>query len=241
MHRACQLYPYQLETLNWMLLQESGPSRGPDDRACSGGILADDMGLGKTLQTLCVIASAPFEVLRPGCVDALPSGCPTVKGGTLIIAPNAVLEHWRHNVESRFGGRLTAHVYHGTTRRLPEPLPAVVITTYDTARVDAGTLATVHWHRVVLDESQRIKNGMSSGVKAFDAVMTLWSNHRWCLSGTPVETHVKDWLSHFAFLRAQPFCNRSWFKSNFVESRPDQVMRVGVCVQVKRWAGESRC
>ena len=65
---------------------------------------------------------------------------------------------------------------------------AIVFTTYsklthDVASADSVLRSTL-WHRIVLDESQTIKNGCLPVTKSnkrstYHAIMQLWANHRW--------------------------------------------------------------
>lgn len=55
----------------------------------------------------------------------------------------------------------------------------------------AGLLFQIHWHRVVLDEAQSIKNPRTL---AAHAAWCLSAEHRWCLSGTPIQNSVRGCL-----------------------------------------------
>jgi SNF2 family DNA or RNA helicase len=52
----------------------------------------------------------------------------------------------------------------------------------------------VLWHRIVLDEAQSIKNGSTLSARA---AWALHAQHRWCLSGTPIQNSVDDLYSYF--------------------------------------------
>ena len=53
------------------------------------------------------------------------------------------------------------------------------------------------WHLVVLDEAQAIKNPLT---KITQLVCQLNARCRLCLSGTPIENHLGELWSYFAFL-----------------------------------------
>ena len=58
-------------------------------------------------------------------------------------------------------------------------------------------LHTVHWRRVVLDESQRIQN---TGAASTAAACSLTRRHSWLMSGTPAGRVVEDLLGQLLFL-----------------------------------------
>jgi SNF2 family DNA or RNA helicase len=77
--------------------------------------------------------------------------------------------------------------------------------------VSAPTVNCIcRWWRVVLDESQVIKNGSALVSKA---AIALAADHRWCLSGTPLQNSVDDLASPFAFLRYAPYDSAAGFKA----------------------------
>ncbi|KAL6568732.1 hypothetical protein OROHE_004416 [Orobanche hederae] len=67
---------------------------------------------------------------------------------------------------------------------------------------DGGTLARVKWSRIVLDESQTIKNHRTQVARA---CCSLRAKRRWCLSGTPIQNSVDELFSYFRFLRYDPY------------------------------------
>ena len=79
----------------------------------------------------------------------------------------------------------------------------------------AGPLYGINWHRVVLDEAQTVKNHRTGGAHA---VTRLKAQRRWCLSGTPMQNHVRDLLSYFRFLRYDPFNTPAGFAANISDA-----------------------
>jgi SNF2 family DNA or RNA helicase len=129
-----------------------------------GACLADDMGLGKTVQTLAMlIARAP-------------------NGPALVVAPISVAMNWQSET-ARFAPTLRIRAYH--QQRSLEDLGAfdLVIASYGMLQQDAEAFAKPHWHTVVLDEAQAIKN---SATKRSQAAMKLKADFRIIASGTPV-------------------------------------------------------
>ncbi|GAB67635.1 DNA helicase [Plasmodium cynomolgi strain B] len=114
-----------------------------------GGILADEMGLGKTIQSIGLIA---HDVCHNKLhlqnrnnqnknniiylIENTIKGFNFKKGGTLIIAPLALIYQWKQEIEKHTKeGFLTAYIYYGTSKDVTsEELSkySVVLTTYST-------------------------------------------------------------------------------------------------------------
>jgi superfamily II DNA or RNA helicase len=171
-----ELRPYQREGLNWLQFL-----RGYE----LGGILADDMGLGKTVQAL-----AHFLVeKREGRLDR----------PCLVVCPTSVVPNWVAEA-ARLAPELRVLSLHGPDRadRFHEIDNAdLVVTTYALLSRDADRLLPINWHMAVLDEAQAIKN---SAAKTTQLVCRLDARHRLCLTGTPMENHLGELWSQFAFL-----------------------------------------
>lgn len=170
------LRPYQQAGLNWLqFLREYG----------LGGILADDMGLGKTLQTLAhILVEKSAKRLKAPC---------------LIVCPTSLVPNWETEA-ARFAPSLKIVTLHGKERAAlfgDIGKADVVLTTYPLLPRDADVLRPVTWHMIVLDEAQAIKNPTA---QATQIVCELQTGHRLCLTGTPIENHLGEAWSHFAFL-----------------------------------------
>ena len=171
-----ELRPYQREGLDWLQFL-----RGYE----LGGILADDMGLGKTVQTLAHI----LVEKREGRLDR----------PCLVVCPTSVVPNWLAEA-ARLAPELKVLSLHGPDRaqRFGDIGDAdLVLTTYALLSRDADRLLPVAWHIAVLDESQAIKN---ANAKTTGLVCRLDARHRLCLTGTPVENHLGELWSQFAFL-----------------------------------------
>ena len=165
-----------------------------------GGILADDMGLGKTIQTLAhiLIEKAEKRAEKP----------------TLVIAPTSLMFNWRREAE-RFAPSLNVCLWHGTQRKKKRQALAradVVLTSYPLIARDVNILKKHHWHLLILDEAQAIKNPRA-GVST--AVRQLKANHRLCLTGTPLENHLGELWSLYDFLMPGLLGNREQFRRWF--------------------------
>ena len=148
-------------------------------------MLADDMGLGKTVQTLAHL----LVEKREGRLDR----------PCLVVCPTSVLPNWLRGGGAVCPG-LRVLSLHGADRgeRFDEIGEAdLVLTTYALLPRDADRLLPVEWHIVVLDEAQAIKN---AAAKTTQLVCRLTARHRLCLTGTPVENHLGELWSLFAFL-----------------------------------------
>ena len=175
-----ELRAYQREGLGWL---DSLTGLG------LGGCLADDMGLGKTVQVLALLERR--RSVRRGPGDG--------RRPSLVVAPRSVLFNWVDEAR-RFAPRITCAEHHGPGRaaRLERTLSAdLVVTTYATLRLDIARLRDVPFDVVVLDEAQAIKNAKSQVAKA---ARLLQAEHRFALSGTPIENRLDELWSLFEFL-----------------------------------------
>ncbi|KAJ9632961.1 hypothetical protein H2204_007529 [Knufia peltigerae] len=208
------MMPHQLYGLTWMQKMEDGTNKG--------GILADDMGLGKTIQSIGLILSRP-----PPANKHLP---------TLVVAPVALMHQWKRELEKMVKSRhrLNVFVLHGQTRSTTwSALRAydIVLTTYGLlsselkrkldweqkkalnpdARDDCPVLGErSHFHRVILDEAQNIKNARTKGALAACRVN---ADHRWALTGTPMQNNVEEMFSLVKFCRIRPYNDWDLFRS----------------------------
>jgi SNF2 family DNA or RNA helicase len=157
-----------------------------------GGILADEMGLGKTLQALALI-----ECIRNQDTHSIGSG--QARSPALVVCPASLVENWQRE-SARFTPSLKALKHHGS-KRAKEPITLeaydLVITSYGTLRQDAELLASMDWCVVIGDEAQHIKNRRSQNAKT---LMSLRTEGRFLLTGTPVENSLDDLFSLFSFL-----------------------------------------
>lgn len=173
---VADLRPYQRQGLDWLqFLREYE----------LGGILADDMGLGKTVQALAHILIEK----RAGRLDR----------PCLVVCPTSLVPNWTAEA-ARFAPELAVISLHGPDRakRLGSLASAdLALTTYALLIRDEALLLAQEWHLVILDEAQMIKN---PAAKATGIACRLQARHRLCLTGTPVENHLGDIWSQFAFL-----------------------------------------
>jgi hypothetical protein len=175
-HLRAILRPYQQAGLDWLQFLH---------RYGLGGILADDMGLGKTVQTLA-------HILVEKQAGRLDRPC-------LVVCPTSVGPNWRAEA-ARFAPQLRLLALHGPERARAFGDIAgadLVLTTYPLLLRDGDVLLAQDWHLVVLDEAQAIKNPLT---KITQLVCRFNARCRLCLSGTPIENHLGELWSSFAFL-----------------------------------------
>jgi non-specific serine/threonine protein kinase len=170
------LRPYQEAGVRWLHLLT---------RLGLGACLADDMGLGKTIQVLALLLT--LERPRP----------------SLLVAPASLLANWQQEAE-RFTPSLRCLIVHPSAMPQEElrALDAgrlagadLVITSYGTL-MRLPQLLEAHWHLVVADEAQALKNPSAKQTKA---VKKLRADARIALTGTPVENRLSDLWSLFDF------------------------------------------
>ncbi|KAL5214658.1 hypothetical protein ABZP36_003810 [Zizania latifolia] len=219
------------------------PEQGTDEQAISEAalnkivgaaetydleILADAMGLGKTVMTIALILSNPRGELS-NYIESETGGArgretrahasrSSVRGGTLIVCPMALLGQWKDELESHSTpGALSVFVYYGGDRTDNLRLMAehsVVLTTYGVLqsahKSDASSVFhRIDWYRVVLDEAHTIK---SPKTKAAQAAYQLTSHCRWCLTGTPLQNNLEDLFSLLRFLHVEPWGDAIWWQ-----------------------------
>ncbi len=181
------LRPYQMQGVAWLaFLRDVG----------FGGILADDMGLGKTVQALALVAIEKAA----GRLDV----------PALVVAPTSLMANWRREAE-KFAPDLRVLTLQGSDRKdrfdlIPES--DLVLTTYPLIGRDQEVLSGHSWHLLFLDEAQTIKNPDATTTHLIRA---LKARHRFCLTGTPLENHLGELWSLFAFVSPGFLGDRSGF------------------------------
>ncbi len=191
--------PYQLRGLHWMSFL---------DRLGIGACLADDMGLGKTIQLIALMLHERQMPEEGGLSEnaglstnqsPVPSPqsfspSPLRPGPTLLFAPTSVVGNWVREIQ-RFAKPLKVLVHHGPERLSGDEFAReaaaadVVITSYALAHRDREDLQRVSWHRLALDEAQKIKNPSAASTIAIRA---LTAGRRVAMTGTPIENHLSE-------------------------------------------------
>ncbi len=165
-----------------------------------GGILADDMGLGKTVQTLA-------HIMIEKEAGRLDKPC-------LIIAPTSLMGNWQSEA-AQFAPSLKVIISQGQTRKkmLADLASAdLILTTYPLIVRDKDILLEHEYSIIILDEAQFIKN---ANTKAYVVLQKFKSQHRLCLTGTPMENHLGELWSLFNFLSPGLLGNSKQFTQLF--------------------------
>ncbi|MBS8263612.1 helicase SNF [Mesobacillus boroniphilus] len=158
-----------------------------------GGILADDMGLGKTLQSITYIASELSDVRerqRP----------------ILIVCPSSLVYNWLSEF-MKFTPEIQAVIIDGNKAERSKLLNDVsgidvVITSYMLLRRDIHLYEKIKFHTVFFDEAQAFKNPLTQTAKA---VMNIQADHRFALTGTPIENSIEELWSIFRVVLPELF------------------------------------
>lgn len=196
------LYHHQVQGAASMKMRELA------ENDIRGGILADEMGLGKTIQAIAaMVANRQSDPDLPKCTLIV---CPN---SLLSQWESEFQHHVDENVFKRItrhhGG--SGFKYSGKGAETEMEHSDVIITTYgEVVRsypycvipqdieessqkleywikywdANRDWLHRAHFYRVILDESQAIKNHSSRTSIACRALM---ARHRWALSGTPIQ------------------------------------------------------
>jgi SNF2 family DNA or RNA helicase len=183
-----ELRPYQFTGYKWLKTLADNEL---------GGILADDMGLGKTLQSIVYIASGTDK---------------NHKNHTLIVCPTSLIYNWQDEIEN-FAPHLKALVVSGTPTERQDAIANykeydVLITSYPLIRRDVGLYEKIDFHTVFIDEAQFIKNDSSLNAKS---VKRLRADHRFALTGTPIENSLSELWSIFDFIMPEYLNSHSRF------------------------------
>lgn len=191
------LYPYQHNCVRWLW-----------NLHCEGlgGILADEMGLGKTIQVIAFLAVLHHSgILQNITVQNFSMGrasAPTT-GAVLILCPATLISQWRNELQLWYPP-LSAHVLHQVEeKRRREVVQAacsehgVLITSYETMRLEQELMVEASWTVVILDEGQKIRNPHANVTMA---VKQLSTAHRYILSGSPIQNNLQELWSLFDFV-----------------------------------------
>ncbi len=186
--------PYQVRGLGWLAFL---------DQLGIGGCLADDMGLGKTIQLIALL----LHERRNG----------QAVGPTLLFVPMSVVGNWGREIK-RFAPKLRVLTHHGTDRLAEDAFVKkaakrdVVITTYGLANRDLKAFGRVAWHRIALDEAQKIKNPSANQTIAIRA---LSAPRRTAMTGTPIENHLSELWSIMEMLNPGLMGSAATFRKQF--------------------------
>ncbi len=170
-----------------------------------GGILADDMGLGKTLQTLAYIHG-----LKP----QMPA---------LIVAPSTLIYNWQKEIE-QFIPDAKFLIISGTKEVRAELIKSIneyefVITSYPLLRRDINSYKDIKFSYCIIDEAQYIKNRKTMNSIS---VKKIRAEHRFALTGTPIENSIMELWSIFDFVMPGYLKSAREFRERFNASQDNE-------------------
>ncbi|MBE2927672.1 DEAD/DEAH box helicase [Anoxybacillus flavithermus] len=185
------LFDHQVEGFRWLCnLAEQG----------RGGLLADDMGLGKTIQVITFLLHQKNKnQLSP----------------TLLVLPIALIENWIEEI-SKFAPQLLNKL--GSQRMKSAELISqfdIVMTSYDTLKIDQLLLGKIKFQAIICDEAQNIKSHTSQRSRAIRAMQ---AQFRLAMTGTPVENSLDELWSIMDFVQPGAMGSLKEFRAKFVET-----------------------
>ena len=204
-----QLYPYQINNLNWMMriekrIYDEQYNKISSECVIRGGGLFDEVGMGKTLQMITLInlnTSLSTEMVKNNKIYSK---------ATLIIVPNHLCGQWAREFDNhtinplKIINLLTKHHY--------RKYSYFDLTTADVVIINANfftncklnqheylnpllvilnmfekdvNIFNVYWYRVVIDEFHEIETS-----DLFVRLKYLESDFRWIISGTPFKENM---------------------------------------------------
>lgn len=154
---------------------------------------------------------------------------------TLIIVPMSLLNQWHSEFNSINNcSKFRSEIYYGGNvsslktllTRTKNP-PTVILTTYgivqnewsklfregsnsDDSVISSNGLFSLEFYRIIIDEGHTIRNRSTITSKS---VMDLSSKCKWILTGTPIINRLDDLFSMVKFLKLEPWCNVSYWKT----------------------------
>ncbi|CEP63488.1 putative ATPase LALA0_S08e03620g [Lachancea lanzarotensis] len=194
----CQLKPYQLEGVNWLItLYENGLN----------GILADEMGLGKTLQSIALLAFITEM---------------DTKGPFLIAAPLSTVDNWLGEF-AKFAPDIDVLKYYDTQGQQKRASKmksffkrtkgqGVVVTSYEIIIRDIDLILSHHWKFLIVDEGHRIKN---INCKLIQELKRINTSNRLLLTGTPLQNNLAELWSLLNFILPEIFADFEIFQKWF--------------------------
>ncbi|RFB17083.1 helicase SNF [Bacillus sp. HNG] len=158
-----------------------------------GGVLADDMGLGKTVQSIAFMVSELATIREK-------------KQPVLIVCPSSLTYNWLHEL-LKFAPELQAVVIDGNKADRKELQKEsegmdVLITSYPLLRRDIKWYESQSFHTVFFDEAQAFKNPVTQTARA---VKRIKADHRFGLTGTPIENSIEELWSIYHVVFPQLF------------------------------------
>lgn len=226
------LREYQIDGYQWMRMLAQYQL---------GGILADEMGLGKTIQAIAFM-TAMLPDIRAN------------NQKVLIVTPASLLYNWQDECY-KFNPEINVAVIEAQSKQqLLDPAfradADVWITSYPTLRQQPALFHHYHYHTLICDEAQAFKNDYTLTAKAVGAIQ---AQHRFALTGTPIENrldelwsimhivnpvifnnknHFLEWPKQTILARIRPFMLRR-LKQDVLQELPEKIETIAVSPLLK--------
>lgn len=136
---------------------------------------------------------------------------------SLIVMPTSLVYNWQHELR-KFAPGLGVYTYSGSKRLKSKDIESVfrhypvVLTTYGVLRKDIEWLGNCHFHHLILDESQYVKNPDSI---IYQAVRQIQALHTIALTGTPIENSLTDLWAQFNLLNENMLGSYNSFRNAY--------------------------
>lgn len=195
---AQYLKPYQIDGTAW--LHEMFVAQ-------KGCLLGDDMGLGKTIQVIAFLTVAFGKTADERDMKRMRMWRRRYQDNNLnvynprtwyprvlIICPGGLLANWQKELET--WGWWHTYVFHGNNAAKEAALAAaengrleIMLSTYDTYRINESAINNIHWDCVIADECHTIKSRKTEITQAMCKLNALC---RVGLSGTIIQNNYDE-------------------------------------------------
>lgn len=202
------LHPHQVEAALFAF-------RSPFSK---GAVLADEVGLGKTIEAGLVISQKWAERKR----------------NILIIAPANLRKQWYQELQEKFflpsvileGKSYNAEIKAGNFRPF-DVRDAIVICSYQFAKVKASDVHNVGWDLVVIDEAHRLRNVYKpNNVIANTIKAALQNDPKLLLTATPLQNSLLELFGLVSIIDEHAFGDFKSFREQFSRLEDDKAFEV---------------
>jgi superfamily II DNA or RNA helicase len=186
----------------------------------TGAILGDDMGLGKTIQVIAFLTAAFGKTATrqdSKCMRKIRrSGDGRWYPRVLIVCPGTLMQNWEDELAK--WGWWEVYRYHGHAADRKGVLGAakkgmleIMITTYNTYRMNESDVNTVDWDCVIADECHQIKSKASEVTIAMNKINALC---RIGLTGTAIQNKYEELWNLLNWARPGAYGSAQEWKQN---------------------------
>ncbi len=182
-----------------------------------GALLADEVGLGKTIEAGLVLSQRWAERKRR----------------ILIIVPSNLRKQWYQELNEKFflpcrileSKSYNAAVKVGNFRPF-DTQDAIVICSYQFARIKASDVANTPWDLVVMDEAHRMRNVYKpTNIIANTLKLALTGKHKLLLTATPLQNSLLELFGLVSFIDEHTFGDLKSFREQFANLSQEQVFQ----------------